>query len=299
MQSGSNVLPCMDSFSGSSLPLTFYAALPPVAGLEPLSLTVSSLTTLVSGSNAPDMLTSWAAVDSTLVQTYAIFGVDMNNMLSQLPPPSTLQPLVLAQAQSPTFRALGVAMMVAESQVTGFLALGAELLLSSIPGLPGGISTAIDLLSSELVAQAQRMPTPPPTSSLLTNALFVTSVITAAFKDAGSGGSTNQINMVSAVIASLAEPGEVFRMPAVQIMQGNAPPRGLDVLSAFMAMAQMPTVQADASAAVRQSVLIGSLLPLLPFLPAELPDRLELVWVDSSVAFGHCVGFCSVVVAAV
>ena len=288
MQSGGNGLPCTDSFSGASLPLIFSATMPPLSvdAVGNLSLTLSSMTTVVSGSSAQGSLASWDDVDSALVQTYALMGVDMSDMLSLLPPPCTLQPLVLAQAQSPTIRALGVAMMAVESQVTGFLALGAELLISSIPQLTGGMSAAINLLSQKLVIQAQQQPIT--SSSLLTNAPFVTSVITAAFNEAqGSSGSTYQINLVSSVVASLSGPAELYRVPAVQVMRGGVPVRGLDVLSAFTTVAQMPAVQAGASAAVRQSVLSGSTQALLPYLPSGLPSQVQQVYLSMMTTRGR------------
>lgn len=278
VQSGKTGLPCVDAYSNASLSLVFSATMPAPTGTSGGNtslLTLSSMATLVSGSYSTGSLTSWQAVDIALEKTYALMGVNISPLISLLPPLYTLQPVILAQAQSPTNRALGVAMMACESQVTSFLALGAELIISALPDLSGGVSAAVNYLSKELVTQAEQQPFPT-SASLLTNIPFVTSVLMAALQSAGSSD-VSQVNMTANVITSIAGTAETYRFPAVQIMQGTPTAGGLNVLSAFTAVGQIPAVQAQASAAVHMSVITGSTQYLLPFLPASLTYLLQQV----------------------
>jgi hypothetical protein len=117
-------LPCMDAFSDTQQRIPMLASVPDVSTLsDPSStLTISSATTAVASYlMASGGQSTWASVNDLTTRLYGFLGVDYSGVLPGLPPSALIQPLQLAKDASARSRALGVALMAVEAQVSGHM----------------------------------------------------------------------------------------------------------------------------------------------------------------------------------
>lgn len=114
-------LPCTDSFTNTLQRTPMLATVPDVSGLPDPSatLTISTATTAVASyllaSGSPN---TWPSINDLTSRLFAFLGVDYSSALPGLGPAALIQPMELARNSGARFRALGVALMAVEAQVS-------------------------------------------------------------------------------------------------------------------------------------------------------------------------------------
>lgn len=266
---------CGDAFDSAPSTFALSALVPPgrqpwsngAVALTPGSSAVASY--LRSSRSSIDSV-DWTDVDTQLLRLYALLGTDIAPWLPSATPASVLQPLTLAQSSSFATRAMGVAILAAESQLSSYLSIGSCMLSAAAPNAT--MPDILDSLASQLLGPSAATPVQ------LTSPVWALNALLAATGSVTSANITAilpDINTTAQVLASIAGSAEAVRSTAASIMAGANPTGGLDVLASLQVLSQIPPVQEDACAAV-QANIVGQ-ADLTAYLPATLPIALGAV----------------------